>query len=324
MRTFHVDPELLPQGTPLIVADFNVLCWDIFNAMGHYNHNYSSTQLDTVLKALWAIKLNRGPEFFAPHFYRIVVVDDAPPYWRETMIKNDPQIHNLWLAYENKLPHSKRKKSLYKKTYKGNRPPKPDLFHIVRKAGIYYASKYLIYIKIKSYEADDIAGAIVRLCNLAKGGYPAYANRQTYLWTIDRDWSGLVSDRSKIYWVNTRKPGLKEIIQNVVAKEIHVIEHTAYKLKRNINKPSELYNVKHELGDESDNLPPGTPIEYIDLINAHHVYNIDRNPTWLTCMHKILATKQNVQISHYNKSIKFLKKLGFHISDKENTLEPSS
>ena len=256
--------QLENSPVPLVLTDFMVICWNVFNFVEDLKHLYSPELLDKVTKAVWAIKLNRGPDMLPSHDYRVVVVSDkrfsdSKTYWRGVEVLRDERIEACWEEYCEKkgwdienIPTG----------YKGNRRDKDDNFHRVHEIGWEYATKYFPCFRQEGYEADDFAGLLYR--EVKETSDKLLRDRQKLMLTIDRDWSGLVDESMNLWWANTRYPGPREKIQERLAGEDQVIFHTQYKLGFEINTPFEVFAAKAEAGELGDNLPPGAPIEYIE------------------------------------------------------------
>ena len=110
-------------------------------------------------KMAWAIIMNRGPNAVDYQTHTIIVVDDngaVEPYWRKQLFE----------------------------PYKANRKPKADQFYSVAQQGLSYItdpkSPYL-YLTKPAYEADDLAGAMVKIKRLCQ----SYQNQQLTQKTID-------------------------------------------------------------------------------------------------------------------------------------------
>jgi len=52
------------------------------------------------------------------------------------------------------------------------------------------------------------------------------------------------------------------------------------KMGYDINHPIEIFAAKAEAGELGDNLPPGAPIEYIDLSETHPKYVLEKCDQW--------------------------------------------
>ena len=193
--TFKLDTD----PAPLVIVDFMVQCWMVYNQIQDLRHLYSPELLDKVTKAIWAIRLNRGPDMLPRHGYRIVVVSDKRfvdkgVYWRGVEVLKDERIEACWEEYcESKGIDITQTPT----GYKGNRRDKDDGFYECHEIGWEYANNYFECFKQEGYEADDWAGALYR--EVRDGTDRTLRERQKLLYTIDRDWSGLV-DESKNIW----------------------------------------------------------------------------------------------------------------------------
>ena len=310
MTALREDSFVLEQEpAPLVVVDFMVYAWGIFNQIQEIQHLYSPELLQKITKALWAIRINRGPDMLPRHDYRVVVVSDkrytdVGAYWRGVEILKDERMEVVWEEYcESKgISHEATATS-----YKGNRRDKDDNFYEVVEIGWDYVTKYFPCFKEEGYEADDWAGAVYRISRDTPG---VCRERQILLSTIDRDWSQLVDESQKIYWANTRFPGPKERIQERLAGEDQVKLHTEIKLKSDISRPRDLAAAKQEQGDLGDNLPPGSPLEYFDLCEPHPRYRLERLPQFETFVEALNDPAPNIQIEHYEKAIQACGKIG--------------
>ena len=298
------------EPSPLVINDFMVTCWNVFNFAQGLRHLYSEEMIDKLVKAAWAIKLNRGPDMLPMHDHRVVVVsdkrfEDTKTYWRGVEVLKDERIEACWEEYCEARGMDVRETAT---GYKGNRRDKDDGFYKVNEIGWEYATKYFPCFKQEGYEADDWAGALYRAVrdNPCQG----LRERQKLLYTIDRDWSGLVDEKLNIWWANTRYPGPRERIQERLAGEDQVILHTKLKLGFDINHPIEIFAAKAEAGELGDNLPPGAPIEYIDLSETHPKYVLEKTDKWADFLQAVCNPDCNVQTSHYEQSMEALKKVG--------------
>jgi len=298
---------------PLVINDFMVTCWNVYNFVSDLKHLYSPELIEKITKAVWAIKLNRGPDMLPLHDYRVVVVsdkrfEDTKTYWRGVEVLKDERIEACWEEYcegrgikVEEIPTG----------YKGNRRDKSDDFYNVHEIGWAYAQKYFPCYKQEGYEADDWAGALYR--TVRDSSDEVLRERQKLLYTIDRDWSGLVDEKMNIYWANTRYPGPRERIQERLAGEDQVILHTQLKLGFDINHPIEIFAAKAEAGELGDNLPPGAPIEYIDLSETHPKYVLEKCDQWDDFVKDVVNPETNVHKSHYEQSLNALQQAGISI-----------
>ena len=293
-----------------MVADFYVLCHRVVNDSEVYQNLYSGQNLKNIIKALWALRLNRGPDMlpFSPYMRIMVVKDekfsDINNYWRQRAIAKDERMEFVWeYFWEN---HPRREKT--SQAYKGTRGDKSDFFKLVSSIGQEYCNQvYNTYFQ-EGYEADDIAGAIYRY---SRDNDSVARKRQILFLTNDRDWGQLVSDEHKCYWANTRYPFANEAIQHRIAGNKEVIEHTLHKHGVEIEHPKELVKVKTINGDLGDNLPPGTPTDYMDLCEVPRKWMPELLDWWEFCVDRDLNNDEpNIQTSHYISSWKALSKIG--------------
>ena len=302
--------ELDNSPAPLVINDFMVTCWNVFNYVSDLKHLYSPELIDKITKAVWAIKLNRGADMLPLHDHRVVVVSDkrfvdSGTYWRGVEVLKDERIEACWEEY------CEAKGKDIKETptgYKGNRRDKDDEFFKVLEIGWEYATKYFPCFKQEGYEADDWAGALYR--EVRDGSNETLKTRQKLLYTIDRDWSGLVDESKNIWWANTRYPGPRERIQERLAGEDQVILHTKMKMGYDINHPIEIFAAKAEAGELGDNLPPGAPIEYIDLSETHPKYVLEKCDQWPDFVKEVSNPDPNLKMDHYHQSVEALHKIG--------------
>jgi hypothetical protein len=304
--------ELEKDPAPLVVLDFMVAAWGVFGHIQDIQHLYSPELLEKIIKALWAIKINRGPDMLPLHDYRIVVVSDKRfekfgSYWRGVEINRDERMEIVWEEYcEGKGTDV----STVATGYKGNRRDKDDNFYQIVEIGWEYATKYFPCYKEEGYEADDWAGAIYRY---SRDSRKTCHDRQILLSTIDRDWSQLVDESHKVFWANTRYPGPKEKIQERLAGEDQVLLHTQMKLGVDIESPRFLAHAKQEQGDLGDNLPPGSPLEYFDLCEPHPKYKIEKLKEYDDLVVNLDDPSSNVHHEHLEKSRLALGKIGLSI-----------
>lgn len=304
-ETFILETE----PAPLVVLDFMVAAWGIYGYTQDIQHLYSPVLFEKIVKALWAVKINRGPDMLPVHNYRTVIVSDKRfeqygSYWRGVEINRDERMEIVWEEYcEGRGTNVKDVAT----GYKGNRRDKDDNFYQIVEIGWDYATKYFPCYKEEGYEADDWAGAIYRYSRDSKG---VCRDRQILLSTVDRDWSQLVDESHKIFWANTRYPGPKERIQERLAGEDQVLLHTEMKLRVQIESPRYLAHAKQAQGDLGDNLPPGSPLEYFDLCEPHPKYKVEKFKEYSDLLVNLDNPDPNMQFDHLKASQEALGKIG--------------
>lgn len=279
---------------PLVVIDFKVYAHIVNGFAESIEHlaGGDESKIRTVIRALWAYRLNRGIDSLPYRDFTAVVVDDHKVEYSDT------GVIGYWRSQEaHKLGMPE---------YKGGRPDKPSLFPLVLDEGYKYinspGSTFNFFDK-PGYEADDIAGKIARIQRT-----DPVLDRYVLLSTVDGDWQGLVSDEHKIVWCNTG-PWLPRI-----RTEPEVCDYYLRKEKLQINTARETYTVKVEVGDAGDNLLPGTDLRFFDLY--------DEDPVWGWTPDeesKLRELMSNLSVSnrrdHLERSARFLSGIGMFLPE---------
>ena len=128
-------------------------------------------------------------------------------------------------------------------------------------------------LEYRGYEADDIAAAIVATNP---------ASDDVILATVDSDWLGLVSPNVTWFCLGGYTPRVRASIEDIN-------QWRARKKDRLLEAPSDLWGAKTVEGDASDNLPPGTPLEVIDLFHPPQEYDLKADPRFLGDMSTCVA-----------------------------------
>ena len=330
--------------TPLVLIDTNVLVWTcyyVFKSWG--TSGLSPLARERSIRALFTVYANRGPTALRPgQPLRLVFCLDKPrrcafPYYRSREVARDREVTAAWNAYDESkgrrgrlhepptaLDLTEGSSTCYRtqrdtsRLYKGNRPPKPDDWRE------FYDTCYQVLMDhfpdskfgIRGYEADDIAAAAIREVRKSPAD-SLLRQRQKFLSTSDRDWSGLVDDSQNILWANSRVPAEKEVNQNRIAMEIDVLEHTQQKLKRDISHPRELYAAKAEVGEKSDNLPPGCPVRHLDLIDPYPHRDPAKTSHYGEFLAMIHSDQPNQRRINYANAHAFLRAIGVKLDERQ-------
>jgi hypothetical protein len=255
------EPVLDPY-CPVYVIDFKVAA--------HFINNYAEAAVDVangseeelrkIIRAMWAYRLNRGPDMLKPMPFVGLVADDLkgklPADFSEASVSGK----GYWRHIEaHKLDMAE---------YKGGRGEKTEFFDLIQDEGYKYINSpgsTFHYFAKEFFEADDIAGHVCRLKRKARKN-SKLAKRQILLGTLDGDWQGLVSDEHQIIWANTG-PWLPRL-----RSEREVCDYYLRKEGMHITTARGCYDFKVEYGDLGDNLYPGTPLRFFDLY--------DEDTTW--------------------------------------------
>lgn len=312
MTKFEDSFAVKKEPAPLVVIDLLVHCHVVNNYLDRVRNFVNPDHEDQVIKALFALDINRAPEFLPAFNRRIIVVADqkyksgkfAGQYWRGKEVHRDERMDFVWESYaESEGINTEELKT----GYKGTRGEKSDQLLSVIRIGFEYCEKYFPTFYEEGYEADDIAGAIYRR---SRDFGSVCRDRQILLSTIDNDWTQLVDEEHGVYWANTRIPRPKERFQDRLRGNEQVLFHTLHKAGHEISHPSELAAKKVLAGDMGDNLPPGSPIEYFDLCEAHPKYCVE-NLSWYDELVEALEDpSSNWQPEHMKKANSALVRAG--------------
>ena len=269
--------ELDVNPAPLWVIDYNVMTHDILYWYENKIEGSFSKEVEAKLvKGMWALYVNRGPQFLPRHSYRTIFVADyrdpeTSNYWRDDFMRQSEQVAQAWVSYAEQQgvdPDTLRT------NYKGTRGAKTEAFFFVYNIGKEYCQNYFPWYWALGYEADDLAGSIARFSRCSEED-SVIKRRQILLHTCDRDWCQLIDNGNKIYFSNSRMCRPREKIQEQLQAEEGVLEWVEHKMGVSLGHPSELAKYKSIAGDLGDNAPPGAPIELFDLIEFHPDWNID-------------------------------------------------
>lgn len=238
----------------IILVDLSVHCFSIFNMFeqsNFYERFGKDADPTNYLKCLIAQRLNNPIDFVGydpsrvEYVYCIDSKVDQPNgtrgYWR----------HNEFAEY---------------KAGRANRPP--EWYRTIELAKEYCAKHNLVVLEHDGQEADD---NIAEVCRKFKG----VDNVRVFISSVDLDLTQLVGDNVYYAWTFSNK-GYAKITR--LFNSFHVCAYVKYKFKRDITHPSQIVDIKVELGDKSDNLAPGADRRLIDLCNNHHGIDLGVDP----------------------------------------------
>lgn len=254
---------------PLVVVDFKVYAHFILNYLEAATELFKDNQdsFRRLAKAMWAYKLNRGPDMLPMFDATIVVTDDykgtLPADFSEASVSGKGYWRHIE-AHKLDMPE-----------YKGGRGEKSALFEVVQEEGYKYidsSGSTFRYFSKEFFEADDIAGHLCRIKRNSAKKSVAY-KRQLFLSTLDGDWQGLVSDKDGIIWANTG-PWLPRL-----RSEREVCDYYLRKEGMQITSAKGCYDFKVEFGDMGDNLYPGTPLRFFDLFEEDETWKFSDKET---------------------------------------------
>lgn len=292
---------------PIYVVDFKVAAHFI---NGFYDIAEDIAQgdqelLKNIIKAMWAYRLNRGPDMLDPFDFVAVIADDY-----KGPVGDDASVNGK--GYWRHIEAHK----LEMQEYKAGRAPKKDNFIFVQDVGYEYIdskNSSFHYFSKEYFEADDIAGKIARMkrnsskrSNLGK--------RQVLLGTLDGDWQGIVSNKEEILWCNTG-PWLPRM-----RGDAEVVDYYLRKEGLKIKEAKECYTVKVEVGDIGDGLLPGSPLRFFDLYDEDDTWYFSEKDT--SYLSKVLRSRnRSNRPDHLESAKKFLLSQGMYLPELSKTNE---
>lgn len=294
-----IDPYI-----PVCVIDFKVAAHFICNYAEAANDaaNGHEESLRQIFRAMWAYRLNRGPDMLAPFPFIALIADDFKGTLSEEFSEASASGTGYWRHIEAY--------KLQMAEYKGGRGEKTELFNLIQEEGYRYINSpgsTFHYFAKEFFEADDIAGHVCRLKRMA---HPSskLAKRQFFLHTVDGDWQGLASDPHGIYWANTG-PWLPRL-----RSEREVCDYYLRKEGMHITSAKGCYDFKVEYGDLGDNLNPGTPLRFFDLYNEDPHWKFSEEDTKFL-LNVLSSTKASNRRDHMESAKMFLGRRGMFLPE---------
>ena len=250
---------MITSKIPVFCIDSHVVTYNILNTVGYYASAepgrvvLPAKNQDSALEyAKIAIEWVNNLGFISPEYRPLTAIVvwlvDSVPYWRAKIYPD----------------------------YKGNRGGKHDFFWAIDAT----VRSLVNPLAIPTYEADDLAALF---CKLWQKRTPKSVAGTLYLCTIDTDWMGLVGEDRVWLDLGGYTPRfrhqynfyswLEKKMEKVSKKNKELLEGQICR-----SDPTSIWRFKSVTGDRSDNLPPGSSIELIDLFAPPPDYRLWENP----------------------------------------------
>ena len=290
---------------PIYIIDFKVAAHFIhgFYEIAEAVANSNEELLKNIIKAMWAYRLNRGPDMLDPFDFVAVIADDYKGHVGAEASVNGKGYWRHIEAHKLKMQE-----------YKAGRAPKKDSFIFVQDIGYEYVdskNSSFHYFSKEYFEADDIAGKIARMKrNSSKRS--KLGKRQVLLGPLDGDWQGIVSNKEEILWCNTG-PWLPRM-----RGDAEVVDYYLRKDGLKIKEAKECYTVKVEVGDIGDGLLPGSPLRFFDLYDEDATWCFSEKDT--SYLSKVLKSNdRSNRPDHFESAKKFLLSQGMYLPELSKT-----
>lgn len=177
--------------------------------------------------------------------------------------------------------------------YKAGRSLPTYQFTKLKKAMIGVAKEWgLPMIGVDGYEADDLASLFVRV---------KADDHRVVLATIDSDWMGLISPSVDWFCTHGWSPRVRTMA--------NYNSWCFRRLGEGFELPSGIWAYKAIWGDKSDNLPPGSPIEVIDLLQPPLEHDLMNRPAIVSQASQLLE-REPLSLPEVNRAVNYIYRLG--------------
>lgn len=317
------------------IIDFSVVAHQLHNILlqsapedEHYQ-GFVKAQMVHMMSTTWLGPL-RGTE--DP---QVILVTDSKPYWRSEYLLRSEVVANVAWKPKPKANKAQRLRELLTlgtaKTaeeqaesdsltdalaihYKSGRKFPEYSFRKLRDTmmKIAIAQKWQI-LRLPGYEADDLAASVVML----NSGLPTEAQHRITLVTVDADWMGLVNPNVTWFCMNGYYPRVRAYGSPEFS------EWSKRRLGISVSEPREIWDVKVLKGDKSDNLPIGSPIEVIDLLQPPVDHRIWEVQPIKGLVGSLLANPRKPTLPDVTKAKEYLRQLGIPLVIRHHDPEES-
>ncbi|MFB2876888.1 hypothetical protein [Floridanema aerugineum] len=233
-----------------VVFDYSVFCHQLHAIVGnadipkkHYL-GVIKAQLVQVLSQEYLGVLKPNEKF------QTVFCVDSKPYWRTEYLLR-PEVWEKVERYGKKGKLLEPQPIHYKA---GRKFPEYTFTKLKNKMLEVIQNQGWSVMAGQGFEADDMAACIV-MCNRI---LPPEKQHRLILVTVDTDWLGLLDNNTEWFCMKGWFPRVRMTLDD--------LNHWSHKrLGTYFDMPAELWGHKAVFGDKSDNLPPNSPLEVIDL-----------------------------------------------------------
>lgn len=307
---------MLENKKTIVVIDVSVLSHQISNrtadgVRAEVVASHAEAQLGYAASLLWL------PLAVQKTVKGVVWVKDVKiggHYWRHDYLQT-PEVAEAILEFQRTNLKS-RKRTTKTLHYKAGRKAATQEF-LTSKDSVYSTidRKGWHVAGFPAYEADDLMSTLVVLNELRSEPY------NILLVTIDTDIMGLVSPHCQWYCMHGYSPRFRHNLDvcnewflnwldrkaNQAVKNSLI--HMGSPLVNGLGIPSDIWTVKHLTGDKSDNLPPGTPLDAINLLAPPPEYRLWRNPDAVKILGGFLDSPMIPEVD-VNRCLSYLRTIG--------------
>lgn len=259
-----------------VIVDFSVCVHQLHNMLTAMEVEPENMKAAIQAQMVW---LHSG-EWIKPLVgdnIQLIYVTDSKPYWRNEYLLREEVYTGVAdrakEAYKERYPKGRKMYKPAPIVYKDGRE-KPwyimKAFNTTKKLMLEAAARNgFAVLSVHGYEADDLAAALVMTNRML----PKDQQNKIVLATVDTDWMGLIDDNTTWFCTYGYNPRVRYTMA-------HINGWAERRLKTTLTCPSDIWRVKTIQGDKSDNLPPGSPLEVIDLTQPPMEHRL-----WLSADH---------------------------------------
>ena len=293
-----------PNKNTTVIVDFSVCIHQLHNNLTSMDVEKENLKAAIQANMVW---LHSGLwlEGLAGSNLNIVYVTDTKPYWRTNYLLQEEVYSAIAdrqrATYVAKYPKGRKTIAPKEIHYKGGRKRQEYPFKRCKKLMLESAERNeFSLLSIYGYEADDLAAALVMTNRML----PLDQQQNIVLATVDTDWMGLIDNNTTWFCLRGYDPRIRYSMD-------HINGWSARRLGVQLSCPSDIWNVKTIQGDASDNLPPGSPLEVISLVEPPMEHRLWLNPSYAP-MFRGLLTQQPSGIGNLpvGAALDYLRRLG--------------
>jgi len=282
------------EAQTIVVIDLSVVVHQISETVAHDDiecmESFVKAQLAWMVSLEWLGTLKSDDA-------SVVLVTDNKPYWRSAHLMDEA----VWGAV-NRTYRGKPVTSTPIHYKAGRKEPTPRLGMIRTLVHKTVGEQGWNQLGVTGFEADDVAAAI---CVMAP------SDCRVILATVDSDWMGLISPRTMWFCLKGYEPRVRH-------SEESINGWATRRLKTALTHPSQLWDVKSTQGDKSDNLPAGSPLDVISLLEPPDQYKLWLNSDFQTRLS--LVFDNPTRPIPAAKAIEYLQRQGFRAFIRYNDL----
>jgi hypothetical protein len=282
-----------------VVVDLSVVVHQIHNSIEAAGGLPPDARKGAVSANLaWMLSGHWLGSLVKPGDFQIICVGDAKPYWRSEYLLR-PSVYGSVVTRKlsrHKVPRITEKPHGPIHYKAGRKLPKRTLTKAKEQTYETLQAKGARVLRLTGYEADDLAAAVTVISR-------DFPDNRIILATVDSDWMGLVSPWVSWFCLYGYFPRLRDTMEPIN-------QWCLRRIKTTIETPRDLWKIKASQGDKSDNLPPGSPLEVIDLLSPPEGHRLWENTQVSGVIRHWLSEPQEPLVTDPDEALDYLRACG--------------